>query len=316
MQILLLLIIILLTEGSVTDPVFATMMTHEDKSEQKKPVFDRAQCEERLRSSTNLALPLDEELQLLQQMTEFEFGRYLLENRGISGYWTAYWLIHGPQKKLEHPLEDWLINKAPQFMASRERLKLFAAETQQRIKPGMKLGSVPCGLMDDLLRLDYSQAPGVELHGFDFDPESIRLAEKNAEQLGKMHLVTLHKADAWNLEMDGQLDLITSNGLNFYVQDDAKVVELYKEFNKALRNEGILVTSFLTPIPTWKPFNPADVVKTRAIFLDLMQARWTALRSEELTRQQLEAAGFKVLKVIYDEQSMFPTIIAQKVGQK
>jgi SAM-dependent methyltransferase len=297
----------------MVDPLLASkMMTHEDKQESpQKSIFNREQCEVRLRASTDLALPLEEELSLLQQMTEFEFGRYLLENRGISGYWTTYWLIHGPQKKLEHPLEDWLINKAPPFIASRERLTLFAAHTQQRVKPGLKLASIPCGLMDDLLRLDYSQAQDVQLHGFDLDEESIRLARENAQKFSKEHLVTLHKTDAWNMRMENEFDLITSNGLNFYVPDDEKVVDLYKEFHKALRDSGVLITSFLTP-PPWQPFNPEDVVKMRAIFKDLMQARWTALRSEEKTRQQLEAAGFKVLEVIYDQQRMFPTIIAQK----
>ena len=115
-----------------------------------------------------------------------------------------------------------------------------------------------------------------------------------------------------------EFDIITSNGLNFYEPDEAKVVELYKSFYGALKKGGVLVTSFLTPPPqmdpnsTWKNYNLADIQKQKAIFRDIMDARWSAMRSEELTRSQLEAAGFKVHEIIYDRQGLFPTVIAEK----
>ncbi len=284
----------------------------------KNVVTTNLSHEERLKSATNLTLPLEEELALLDQMKEFELGRYLLNNRGINGYWTAYWLIHGPQKKLEHPLEDWLINRAPYFMGSQERFKIFSSQTQQRIKDNMKMASIPCGLMDDLLRLNYSEKKNISLVGIDLDEESLKLAQENAKQLGNEKIATFEKASAWNLNKPNEFDIITSNGLNFYEKDDEKVVQLYKEFYKALKPQGILITSFLTPSPalssesSWKNVNPKDAVKQKAIFIDIMDARWIAVRTEAQTRKQLEEAGFNIVDVIYDSQGVFPTIIAQK----
>ena len=274
--------------------------------------------QERLKSATNLTLPLREELALLEQMNEFELGRYLLNNRGINGYWTAYWLIHGPQKKLEHPLEDWLINRAPYFMGSRERFKIFAKQTQQRIKDNMKIASIPCGLMDNLLRLDYSGIKNISIVGIDLDEDSLTLAKENAKLLGNEKIASFIKSSAWNLNKPDEFDIITSNGLNFYEQDDEKVVKLYTEFYKALKPTGILITSFLTPSPalskasSWKNVNPEDALKQKAIFFDIIDARFSAFRTEAQTRKQLEEAGFHIVEVIYDSQGVFPTIVARK----
>lgn len=289
------------------------LITH-NKNE-KAPILSH---EERLKSSTTLTLPLEEELALLAQMKEFELGRYLLNNRGINGYWTAYWLIHGPQKKLDHPLEDWLINRAPYFVGSQERFKIFAAQTQKRIKDNVKIASIPSGLMDDLLRLDYSGKQNVSIVGIDLDENSLKLAKENAKQLGKEKIATFEKASAWNLNKPNEFDIITSNGLNFYEKDDEKVVQLYREFYKSLKPKGILITSFLTPAPalskesSWKNVNPEDALKQKAIFIDIMDARWIAVRTEKQTRQQLEEAGFHIIDVIYDAHGVFPTIIAEK----
>lgn len=304
--------------GMTQSAIASNLITHQDDKHDTLTSNDIQKIEGRLKSTQGLTLPLEEELELLHQMTEFELGRFLLKNGGISGYWTAYWLIHGPQKQLSHPLENWLINHAPAFMASRERYKIFSTETQKRLKPDMKLASIPCGLLDDLLHLDYSRAPNAEIYGFDLDTESIELAQDNAKKYGKESNAHIETRDAWNLNAQEEFDIITSNGLNFYEPDDAKVVELYKSFYGALKEGGVLITSFLTPPPqldpnsTWKNFNLADIQKQKAIFRDIMDARWSAMRSEELTHSQLEAAGFKVREIIYDRQGLFPTVIAEK----
>lgn len=306
----------LLLNQSSTDE---NLITHVGKNSKELTADDVRSIENRLRNQEgSLTLPLVETLKILQEMTEFELGRFLLKNGGISGYWTAYWLIHGPAKKLDHPLENWLINKAPAFIASRERFKIFATCIQKHLTPHMKLASVPCGLMDDLLHLDYTKTENVTLYGFDLDEESIELGKENAKKYGKESMAFFEKRNAWNLNDHGQYDLITSNGLNFYEQDDARVVALYKSFHNALKRGGILVTSFITPPPMmdknspWRNFNIDDMKMQKAIFGDIMSARWQAMRSESLTRNQLEQAGFKVLDVIYDTQGIFPTVIAEK----
>ncbi|MBS0633878.1 MAG: methyltransferase domain-containing protein [Verrucomicrobia bacterium] len=293
-----------------------TVITHEVSD--KFAEVDLFSIEQRLRAAKELTLPLEEEVSLLYQMAEFELGRYLLKNRGLNGYWTAYWLIHGPKLQLEHPLEDWLINHAPYFMGSQKRFQIFAEETQKRLRDGMTVASLPCGLMDDLVRLDLSDIKDVNLVGIDIDAESLALAAKNAVDHGKVACTKFIQADAWNLNMPNAYDLLLSNGLNFYERDDARVVELYKQFFKALKPGGTLITSFITPSPalskesSWINVNPQDALKQKAVFADIMQGRWTAVRTEATTRQQLEEAGFIIQAVIYDPQGVFPTIIAEK----
>ncbi len=102
-----------------------------------------------------------------------------------------------------------------------------------------------------------------------------------------------------------------SNGLNIYEGNDERVIDLYKEFYNSLVPGGILVTSFLTP-PPWDKANVDALKKQKAIFGDILQASWQHFRSESQTRQQLEAAGFTILEIIYDTQGLFPTVVAQK----
>jgi SAM-dependent methyltransferase len=273
---------------------------------------------ERLQNTESLTLSLAEELDLLQQLNEFEFGRFLLKNKGLNGYWTAYMIIHGPKKDLTHPLEKWLLTRAPIIRATQERFKIFQHYLQKYVRSHAKLAAIPCGLMDSLLLLNYDHVSDIHLVGIDLDHESIELAKANAQQYKKNFTASFHEKDAWDLSIDNEYDLITSNGLNFYEPDEQKVVALYGEFYKALKPKGILITSFLTPPPalssesTWKNFDPDDLKKQKAVMADIIQAKFQVFRTEKQTRQQLERVGFNIVDVIYDTQGMFPTIIAQK----
>ena len=301
-----------LTWASEFDP----LITHRNDQ-----TFGLTPHSDRLESQGNLALPLEEEKEFLQQLSEFELGRFLLTNKGLNGYWTAYIIIHGPQKTDLHPLENWFLHSAPAVRATQERYQIFKIHLQKHVCNGVKMASVPCGLMDDLLTLDYSDIRNVELTGIDLDENSVQLALANAKKCG-IENVECRVADAWDLGVMDTYDLITSNGLNIYQPDNTKVINLYKEFYKALKVGGTLITSFLTPPPslcaesTWENFHMGDVIKQKAIFADIIQVGWQAFRTELQTRQQLESAGFEVLEVIYDSQGMFPTIVARKLAAR
>ena len=284
----------------------------------KSGVLDIASHQKRLKATKNLALPLEEELHLLNQLTEFELGRSLLAKKGLEAYWISYSIVQGPYLQLSHPLENWIIHKAPVFKSTQERFRIFQDQLKSYVKSEMTVASVPCGLMDVSLSLDFSHLENVKLVGIDLDKDTLNLANKNAEKNNKTSITSFLRQDAWNLEIDEKYDILISNGLNIYEHDDQKVVELYKEFFKALKSDGILILSFLTPPPSlskessWKNYNLEDALKQKAVFGDIIQAQWQASRTENQTREQLKAAGFKVLKVIYDSQGMFPTIIGQK----
>ncbi len=271
---------------------------------------------ERLKNSTILSLPLNDELELLHQLSEFELGRFLLSHRGLNGYWTAYIILHAKLKKDLHPLEDWLVHCAPGILATQERFGVFQEKLHEYLKENSSIASIPCGLMDDLLQLNTTNLSNVAMFGIDLDTESLELARKSS--LTRLTDATFFQRDAWDLGEEGRFDLITSNGLNIYEPDSQRVIALYQEFFKALKPGGILITSFLTPSPaadnesTWRHYNPEDILKQSAIFKDILQVNWQATRTEKETRAQLTKAGFRVCEVIYDSQGMFPAIVVQK----
>lgn len=292
------------------------LITHSDR-DNFQSVFEKTQ--ERLEQATQLTLSREETMGLLEELTQFELGRFLLENRGgLNGYWTAYAILYDLAKEFSNPFEEWFMNRIPIGIATRERFKIFQQETQKRIYSGMKLASIPCGLMDDLLLLNLEGFSDISFDGIDLDEASLVLAYENAQKHGVESNCLFLKKNAWELEIDSKYDLITSNGLNVYEHDDARVMELYRNFYTALRPGGVLITSFFTPPPLldphspWRNINLEDMRKQRAIFVDLLQAKWQTFRTEESTRLQLESVGFTELEFIYDSQGMFPTVIAKK----
>jgi len=277
--------------------------------------FELEDHRNRLKQQTDLALPLEEELTLLQQISEFELGQFLLANKGLNGYWTAY--VHGFSGNGSHPLEKWILTRAPTLRAARERFDIFQKQLQKYLKSSASIASIPCGLMHDLLTLDYSQVQNVHLVGIDLDNQSLDLARKLANSKNCTNVSLLQK-NAWDLDIKEQYDVITSSGLNLYVHNSESVVELYKEFYRALQNEGIFITSFMTPPPMfsekspWRQYDAFDLLKQKAIFSDIIDGSWQAFRLEEEISDELRSAGFKILDVIYDKSAIFPTIVAQK----
>jgi SAM-dependent methyltransferase len=272
----------------------------------------------RLITSNNLTINLQDELDILKQLTKFELGEFLLKNKGLNGYWTSYVIIHGLNKNNLHPLENWLLHKAPAVKATQERYNIFKQQLQKYVKNNFTLASIPCGLMDDLLSLNYSDTANMQLVGIDLDLKSLQFANNNAKKYHNENVmnITFFQKDAWDLNTLEEYDIITSNGLNIYERDEQKVINLYREFYKAIKPGGILITSFLTPPTsqdsTWKNYSTEDMLIQKAIFCDILQATWQVFRTEEQTRRQLEQAGFRVIDIIYDLQCMFPTVVAKK----
>lgn len=266
----------------------------------------------------NLSMPLHEEMDLLEQLSDFELGRFLLSNKGLNGYWTAYIILHGPKQQNLHPLEAWILHHSPSVKATQERFRIFQKVLQKNLRDNITIASVPCGLMDDLLTLDYSNTHNIRLVGIDLDKKSLDFAQEQSKQLNISN-VRFIQSDAWKLKNNEEFDITTSNGLNIYEPDDEKVIALYRKFYQALKHRGILITSFLTPPPamskesSWKNVNPQDALKQKVIFSDIIGVTWQAFRTENKTRLQLEGAGFEVLDVIYDSQGIFPTIVARKI---
>lgn len=279
--------------------------------------FDKAAHLERIRSAPSLSIPTEQALEWVEDLAGFELGRFLLAHRGLNGYWTAYIILHAPKRSNLTTMEDWLIHKCPVIRATRERFHIFRKHLQALLRDNVSVASIPCGLMDDLLGLDYSVFKGIKLTGIDLDTDSLAAAQENASLHGHTNVSFLHK-DAWALELHGAFDLITSNGLNLYAKSTDKVIALYQSLFDSLKPGGTLVTSFLTPPPTlseaspWRDVPRDDALKQAILLGEIVGAGWQRFYTEAETRAQLESVGFGVEAIEYDAQAMFPTVVCVK----
>ncbi|NQY80597.1 MAG: methyltransferase domain-containing protein [Candidatus Caenarcaniphilales bacterium] len=264
---------------------------------------------------------------LIDQMQDIEIAKYLIENQSLNGYWTSK-LINKPETKDEYKneLEKWFYTECPTLVASQERYRIFQDLAQEYInKKAPDLDcfsalSIPCGLMDDLLELEYNSAKDYKLTGLDLDSESLNLAKANAETKNISEKVTLIEEDAFNIKFNNQFDLIISNGLNIYIQDEDKHSKLFNKLAKALKPGGLLITSFLTHPPLGSEESHWDINGIGAenlqiqykIFVEILEAKWQVYKTEKEMQLMLKRHGLKAIKFFYDKYKIFPTVIAYK----
>lgn len=305
-----------------------TLITHEHST----PPLDLTiqSIKERLQS-TQLPpnVSREETENIIDELSHFAFGRYLLQNRGINGEWTQYMVLYPELWKdqpndlkgdPQTPFERWMMTSCPTMLATQERFQWFQKILQKELKDSAVLASVPCGVMDDLLRLNYEESKNIKLIGIDLDEASLELAQDQAQAMRLGCQSTFICADAWNMPLHNEIDILTSNGLNIYEPNEARLIELFASFFRALKPGGLLVTSFLTPPPVLSPDSPWDfsaidqeaMTIQRFIFVDILQAKWANYRTEAETRQHLESSGFVDIQIYYDKAKLFPTITARK----
>jgi SAM-dependent methyltransferase len=279
---------------------------------------------QRLREAGDLfGTTVEQQVSLLEELSTFELGRFLLENRGLNAYWTHQLVIypHGAASTLSiSALEYRIFAKLPLVLATRERFGIFRRQVQAMLRPGLALASVPCGLMGELLLVDYDREPDVTLTGIDLDQYALNGALVLAKERGLADKLSLHCEDAWSLRLNNKIDILTSNGLNIYEPDDVRVKELYRLFFNALKPGGTLITSFMTPPPTLSaesPWNFAEIdaeslALQHLLFVRIIEAKCNAFRTHAQTTAQLEDTGFVNIRFIDDRARMFPTVIAQR----
>jgi SAM-dependent methyltransferase len=266
---------------------------------------------------------VDGQLQILRELASFELGRFLLVNRGLDAYWTHQLVTHRPGAASANlsALERRLFESLPTALATRERFHNFQRQLQDRLTPGILIASVPCGLMGELLLLDYADIKDFELVGVDLDQRALDGAVSLAKRVDLERHVSLQRSDAWSLKPGLNADIVTSNGLNIYEPDDARVTALYRAFFDALRPGGTLITSFLTPPPTLSTESPwrldeidhASLAFQQLLFVRIIEAKWSAFRTHATTLVQLTSAGFGEIEFIDDRARMFPTVVARRL---
>jgi ubiquinone/menaquinone biosynthesis C-methylase UbiE len=259
----------------------------------------------------------EEASKIFAELQTFELGRYLILNQSLNGFWTHYCVAEQATNRKQKDFfgltdtENFILNEAPVMLATQERFLIFRKYIQEKLTNNIKLASVPCGLMDDLIGLNFSAHQGVTITGIDVDSHSIKLAEENAQNNPAANY-NFKCADAWNLtEYTQQFDLLTSNGLNIYVPEIEDEQRLYHSLAATLKPNGYIVTSFLTP-PPWLGADESALKKQKLIFADILGVKWQVYRTEDQIKMMFENAGLVIETIDYDRQRLFPTIVAQK----
>ena len=121
--------------------------------------------------------------------------------------------------------------------------------------------------------MDFSEFSDIKLTGIDLDQESLKLAEQNIQQYNTSAQTEFLVRSAWELDISEEYDVIISNGLNIYEPDRSKLCELYIQLAKAIKPNGYLITSFLTPNPKmseespWRDFSTQDENKKQFLLI-------------------------------------------------
>lgn len=262
---------------------------------------------------------VNKQLIYVNELLQFPLGKFLIENREINTFWTDY-IIQNNNNQKSSNLENFILNHSPFILAWRELSQIFHNLIQKNLKNKMTLASIPCGAMRELLCLDYSYISHISLIGVDINSESLLLAKNLAKTKGLITNLKLFKQDAGNLPFISEIDLITSCGLNIYETDQQKVLNLYRQFYKALKTNGKLVIGFLTYPPGENKNSEWDMNKIssnsfileKIIFKDILDLKFRNFRTSKEFEKELKTAGFSEVIFHYDRLKIFPTVIAKK----
>lgn len=261
-------------------------------------------------------------LSTLEELSDFELGRFVIKNKGaLSGYWTWYVILGFNNNNVTSNLERFILEKAPMILATRERFGIFQTLLTKHIQANSVVCSLPCGMMADLLTLKLpEQMNEVRFVGIDIDSTVFDLAKDLAKQLQVGSRCDFFNKNAWDLDIENEFDVITTNGLNIYEKDDNRVIALYRGMHNALKAKGHLICSAITLPPTFgkesewdlAKINQNDLSTATALFVTILGATWSNYRTSEKTSSQLKEAGFENIEIYWDTRKMFPTFCAQK----
>ncbi len=257
-------------------------------------------------------------INIVDELAGFDLGKFLIINQGVNGYWTDY-LINTPRDKISQlPELEQSIMLSSLITATYQRQQIFKRENQLKVSNGNHLASIPSGLMSELLDLDYSQIDNINITAIDLDLQAFEYSQQKYPGLYNKYNIQTMCCDALALDFTEQFDLISSNGLSIYIEDDKQVQQLFNNFYSALKPKGKLVTSFLTYPHSFSSKSeqldiPASDKLGIAIFADILQVKWNSYRTTQQIKELVSNAGFTDIEVFGDQKYIFPTLIAYKL---
>jgi SAM-dependent methyltransferase len=259
-------------------------------------------------------------LELMEGLTHFPLGRFLLQHQALNGEWLHYVSTFPFTAHSEYALENLILTQCPTIKAMQQRLRSFCKILQKNLFDGIRLCSLPCGWMSELLLVNYQNVKDICITGIDLDPLALQEASKFAKNLPEQIDIRLLLANAWEITNKNEFDVMTSNGLNIYEKDEKRLCEFYQKLLFALKPGGVLLTSFLTHPPgvfslnEWRldKVNLQTLAFERMLFGDILQVRWQNYYTSDGFIALLKSVGFVDIQIVPDDARIYPTVIARK----
>ncbi len=303
----------------IEEDIIFNLRTHQIFASDFQQIY--TQIRSRLISESEKSLVnLKEQLDVLDQLAEFPLGRFIIEHKGLNGYWLNYTLTTSVAEKGVSELERFFLERAPATLAMRDSFTISQQIIQQNLKNGIVIASIPCGVMANVLTIDYSSIKEMRLIGIDLDFEALVYANQLAEDMKLGHEIEFSQYDAWKIDTNSEYDIISSHGLNLYLDHESELIELYERLNRSLKNGGLLISSFLPPSPSrsadspWvmAEINEEDLRLQKIMISDVARVKWRHYYTYDQVANQMKHAGFKSVEFIPDKACMRPTVVAQK----
>ena len=208
---------------------------------------------------------------------------------------------------------DRVFLNAPGWRGIRNRGALVEATIADAVREAsvsgrpVRLADVACGGGRYVLEALAAFPPGkVEATLRDYRPENVARTRANAARLGVA--ATVEQADAFadaGMDKLGPLDIVVVSGLHEIIQDDGLVERHFRQIARVLRPGGRLIL-------TIQPDHPQLEFIARVLTSHTGRKWVMRLRPAALTRQWLEAAGFRVERLDMEAEGIFGVIQARK----
>jgi hypothetical protein len=266
-------------------------------------------------------------LDLLQQLTEFSLGRFLItkgrldaEHQFVVSTWPQVRASARSRTMADslHPLERFLLEESPTMRAFQKRHSAMVAALPNFLAGAKTLAIVPGCLCEDLTELPDSKAVAAGLEAVyhvhvEASAASPQGTQANASaKLASTPFGSIAEAvtvESWeSLLLPRPVDLIVTGTLAMNEPEITDIGRLYGQLHGALDGEkGKLITGFLTQSSNAS----ASVVETdRMLFRDVIRTSWSQGRSADTVASQLVAAGFARVDII-DHNGSYGTALAR-----
>ena len=261
-------------------------------------------------------------LEVFENLLRSKLGVFLIVNRGLNGYWTDK-IVNFPSyseiEKEKYTDFDKYLMTMPIFMATQQRFLHFKKAIQDISRSKMiNVLAAPCGVLPEFYNAENKNINYID--ALDIDKENFSLIEEKYRESKDKSKIRFINLDLLKFDKKNTYDLVVSNGLNLYISNIDILNKMFSILFNSLKANGYLITSFLSLPAVLSDKSPWDMEKINLdllahqelIFKEILNVSWANYQSFNEFKALLREIGFQEIRIIWDVQKMFPTIIAQK----